>query len=159
MRSTTIVTLLLFGALLVGCKTTPVNRDHIPMTELDPAKGETLVAPPGPGDVTRTFKADRKDVVKATWRAMDARIPADFAIDAPGILGIPQDVTNRVRSVTGKGFNNRPMKIEMRPEGDECIAIIRANAPMFDPAIAEIMLDKIDADLKTSRSVTTKNSP
>lgn len=118
------------------------------MTELDPPKGATLVAPPGPGDISRRFKADRKEVVKATWRAMDSRIPDDFVIDQPGPLGIKQDVTDRVRSVTGKGFGGRPMRIELRREDGECVAIMRSSTPLFDEVTAEIMLDKIEEQLK-----------
>lgn len=146
---------VLVGAMLfVGCKTTqPQNKQGTPTTELDPPKGATGIAPPEPGDVSRRFKAERKDVVKSTWRAMDPRIKGDFAIDGSGFMGMKQEVSSRVRAVVGMGPTGRPTRVELRPEGDETVAIIRESTPLFDDAVADILLDRIEADLKASKGV------
>ncbi len=150
MRTKFLTAIVMAMLLLAGCKTTTKpNTAGFPTTELDSAKG-TLVAPPGPGDVSRRFNAKRSEVVKSAWRSMDSRFHGDFAIDAPGVLGIPHEVSDRVRTVVGKGPGDRPIRVEIRPEGEECVAIVRASTPLFDEATAEIVLDKIEADLKSA---------
>jgi hypothetical protein len=138
--------------LAIGCKTTSVNPVRLAAIEVDPRDGPP-VAPPGPGDISRKFTADRARVAKVAFRHLSPGVSAkgDFAIDQDRgpipFLQKSTSVESRIRSLRGFGPGGSRLLVEIRPEGPECLVIVRA-APKVDEAAALVLLDKIEADLK-----------
>ncbi len=136
--------------LAVGCRSTKVDPLKYAAIEVDP-KGAPPVAPPGPGDVSRKFGADRAVVAKALFRNLSSGIgEGDFAIDQDKGRWFFQkegSVESRVRSLRGKGPGGHWVLVDIRPEAGGCTAIVR-HTPQLDEAAALVLLDKVEEELK-----------
>ena len=145
---------MLAVVLAGGCKSTDMNPTRFASIEVDP-KGAAPAAPPGPGDVSRKFPADRGRVAKAVFRNLSSGIgEGDFAIDQDrGRWFFQKDVNvqDRVRQLRGRGPGGHFLTVEIRPEGAECVAIVRGT-PKVDEAVALVLLDKVEEDLKAGTS-------
>lgn len=142
---------MLAVVLASGCKSTDVNPTKYAAIETDP-KGSPPVAPPGPGDVSRKFSADRGRVAKAVFRHLSPGVTdsGDFVIDHDrGRWFFQKDssVEGRIRSLRGRGPGDHWLTVEIRPEGADCVAIVRGT-PKVDEAVALALLDQVEADLK-----------
>jgi hypothetical protein len=138
--------------LATGCKTASVNPVRLAAIEVDPRDG-SVAAPPGPGDISRKFTADRARVSKVVFRHLSPGVTGkgDFAIDQDrGPLPFLQkstSVESRIRSLRGFGPGGGRFLVEIRPEGPDCVVIVRAESKV-EEAAALVLLDKIEADLK-----------
>jgi hypothetical protein len=137
--------------LTVGCKSTGVDPRKLAVIEVDPRDGSPA-APPGPGDVSRTFAADRARVAKVVFRQLSPGVTTtgDFAIDqerGPYFFQKSTSVESRVRQLRGIGPGGGRFLVEIRPEGAGCTVIVRAE-PKVEEAAALVLLDKIEAELK-----------
>jgi hypothetical protein len=141
-------------ALAAGCRSTNVDPLKYAAVEVDP-KGGPPVAPPGPGDVSRKFAADRAAVAKSLFRNLSSGVgDGDFAIDQDRGKWFFQkegSVESRVRSLRGKGPGGHWVLVEIRPEAVGCTAIVRG-APQVDEAAALVLLDKVEEELKGKSS-------
>lgn len=138
-------------ALAAGCKaTTKFDPTRFASIEVDP-RGALAVAPPRPGDVSRKFPANRGQVAKAVFRNLSTGIgEGDFAMDQDrGRWFFQKDVNvqDRVRQLRGRGPGGHFLTVEIRPEGTESVAIVRGT-PKVDEAVALVLLDKVEEDLK-----------
>ena len=135
------------------------TRRGIASIEVDP-KGAPPVAPPGPGDVSRKFPADRGRVAKAVFRNLSrasatATSPSTRTAGGGSSRRTP-NVEGRVRQLRGRGPGGHFLTVEIRPEGTECVAIVRGT-PKVDEAVALVLLDKVEEDLKAGTPEPTKS--
>lgn len=139
-------------ALTAGCKSTgKVDPMQYAAVEVDP-RGAPPVAPPGPGDVSRRFPADRGAVAKSCFRTLSTGpvTAGDFAIDQQrGRWFFQKDANQQehVRLLRGRGPGGKFVTVELKPEGAETVAIVRAG-PNVDEALGLAVLDKVEDDLK-----------
>jgi hypothetical protein len=145
-------------ALGAGCRSTKVDPTRYAAIEVDP-KGAPPVAPPGPGDVSRTFAADRGRVSKAVFRNLSTGITeGDFAMDQDRgrwFFQKESSVESRVRQLRGRGPGGNFLTVEIRPEGAGCVAIVRGT-PRVDEAVALVLLDKVEEELKAGAAEPAK---
>jgi hypothetical protein len=136
----------------VGCRsTTGVDPRKLAVIDVYPPGGSS-VAPPGPGDISRTFAADRAKVAKVVFKQLSPGVTTDgdFAIDqarGPLFFQKSTSVESRVRSLRGIGPGGGRLLVEIRPEATGCTVIVRGG-PAVEEAAALVLLDKIEADLK-----------
>jgi hypothetical protein len=141
-------------AVVLGtsCRTTDTSPMKHAAIELEPRDGSPA-PPPGPGDVSRRFAADRARVAKVVFKELSPGLTGDgdFAIDQDrGPIPLLQKSTaveSRIRQLRGFGPGGSRYLVEIRPEGSECVVIVRS-AFKVDEAAALVLLDKIEADLK-----------
>jgi hypothetical protein len=142
---------MLAVALVGGCKSTQVDPLKYASIEVDP-RGAPPVAPPGPGDISRKFAADRAVVAKCFFRNLSSGIgDGDFAIDQDRGRWFFQKegtVEGKVRSLRGRGPGGHWVLVEIRPEAaGGCTAIVRGK-PKVDEAVALVLFDKVEEELK-----------
>src|SRR5580704_2226136 len=93
--------------LTVGCKSTGVDPRKLAVIEVDPRDG-SVAAPPGPGDIARTFTADRAKVAKVVFKQLSPGVTTtgDFAIDQDWgryFFQKSSSVESRIRQLRGIG--------------------------------------------------------
>jgi hypothetical protein len=142
---------LLAVLIAAGCKTTSISPTKLAAIEVDSTDGSTA-APPGPGDVSRRFTADRAKLAKSAFKHLSPGVTSDkdFAIDqdrGPYFFQKSTSVESKIRSLRGSGPGGGRFLVEIRPEGAETLVIVRSD-PKVDEAAALVLLDKIEADVK-----------